>query len=91
MKQINHPTCDPPPSRGSITLSALPYVSATLGAPPWALAVICRDLNLLLLFNKSTAIKTGLQLCFHPPDHPAAAPMFSAPSTGFIFLSCLFF
>lgn len=54
-----------------ITLSALDY--ATPPSPPktspWAFCVICWDLNLLLLFNKSTAIKIGLQLCFRLPNN----------------------
>lgn len=52
-----------------ITLSALDYTTLQpLSTSPWAFCVICWDLNLLLLFNKSTAIKIGLQLCFRLPN-----------------------
>lgn len=55
---------------------------------PWAFCVICWDLNLLLLFNKSTAIKIGLQLCFHFPDGDITAWTFSAFSSVFSTFSC---
>lgn len=47
-----------------------------LSTSPWAVCVICWDLNLLLLFNKSTAIKIGLQLCFRLPNDIGAWNIF---------------
>lgn len=56
---------------------------------PWAFCVICWDLNLLLLFNKSTAIKIGLQLCFRLPNDIRAwniffHDFFFFPPLGFV-------
>lgn len=58
-----------------------------LSTSPWAVCVICWDLNLLLLFNKSTAIKIGLQLCFRLPNDIGAWNIFWL----FFPLTCLVF
>lgn len=57
-----------------------------LTTSPWTFCVICWDLNLLLLFNKSTAIKIGLQLCFCLPNVIIAKDF-----TLCFFSSCLLF
>lgn len=51
---------------------------------PWAFCVICWDLNLLLLFIKSTAIKIGLQLCLRLPNDIRAWNIF------WLFSFCLY-